>query len=115
MTNKIALSPREDRVIRYLKNKALYLHNQYYMQKYGNEKGITVAECTNVLGTVELRKIISDLRKKGFVVKDIWETGENRFGEPGRWKRYFITGRKWDKFDKMIRCILKQTKGKNRK
>lgn len=91
MTNKIKLSPREDRVVRYLKNKAQFIFSEFLMRRYGNTKGITVKECNDVLGTTELRKIISELRRHGFVVTDIWEDNTNRFGDvDGKHKRYFI-------------------------
>lgn len=92
--NKIVLSPREERVVKYLKNKTPFIHAQYLMTKYGTKKGITVKECIDVLGTTELRKIVSNIREKGVVVTDRWEVGENVFGEETRYKRYFITGMK---------------------
>lgn len=98
MTNKIKLHPREDRVIRYLRNKSQFIFSDILMRKYGNTRGITVKECIDVLGTTELRKIISELRRHGFVVTDVWEDNVNRFGEAGKHKRYFIRkGKKNDK------------------
>ena len=72
MKNKIKLHPREDRVVRYLRNKSQFIFTEVYMRKYGNTRGITVKECIDVLGTTELRKIISELRRHGFVVTDVW-------------------------------------------
>lgn len=90
MTNKIKLTPVEERVIQYLKNKKPFFKSQVREYQYGNTKGITVKECIDVLGTTELRKIISNLKNKGFRVVDIWETDINRFGEEVRYKRYLI-------------------------
>ena len=53
-------------------------------------KGITVKTCQEKIGTTELRKIISELRFKGYKIGDVWEKGFNRFGIPTRWKRYFL-------------------------
>lgn len=91
MKNNIKLYPSADRVVKYLKNKSAFIKNEYFARVYGSKKGITVRECIDVLGTTELRKIMSDLREKGFVVRDIWEDGENRFGEKTTYKRYFLT------------------------
>ena len=58
---------------------------------YMEEKGsITVKECADYLGTSECRKIISELQRKGIKVSSKWESGENRFGEKTRYKRYFL-------------------------
>lgn len=53
-------------------------------------KSITVQECIKKIGTTELRKIISNLKEKGFIICDIWEKGVNRYGDSTRYKRYFI-------------------------
>lgn len=82
---------REERVLVYLHNKLSFLINPKHYAKYAHTKGITVRECEEVLGSTELRKIISTIRKDNrFRVFDIWEDGENKFGEPTRYKRYFI-------------------------
>lgn len=94
MMTEIKLAPREERVVKYLKNKTPFIFSEVFMRRYGNTKGITVKECIDVLGTTELRKIISTLREKGFVVTDIWEDDVNRFGEAGKHKRYFISSKK---------------------
>ncbi len=36
------------------------------------------------------RKRISELRAMGFNIADAWETGENEYGIPIRFKRYWI-------------------------
>ena len=82
---------REERVWAYLKNKGTYLINDYIYHKYIGTRGITVKECEEVLGSTELRKIMSVYRKDGrFRVLDVWEEGINKFGEPTRYKRYFL-------------------------
>ncbi len=53
-------------------------------------KGITVQECTKKLGTTELRKEISKLRRKGYGIESIWEEGVNRYGAKTRYCRYFL-------------------------
>lgn len=62
-----------------------------YMQSHRG--GLTVKECQELFGTYELRKIISDL-KYGYVISDEWETGQNRYGDNTRWKRYYLLGKK---------------------
>lgn len=85
MTNRV------ERVLQYIKRKGDYLSNPHLYKKYIGTKGITVRECEEVLGSTELRKIISTIRDDNrFRVFDIWEDGENKFGEPTRYKRYFI-------------------------
>ena len=93
MKNKVKLYQSAYLVVKYLKNKSDFIKNEYFARIYGSHGGITVKECIDVLGTTELRKIMSDLRKKGFVVRDIWEEGENRFGEKTKYKRYFLNGK----------------------
>jgi hypothetical protein len=55
---------------------------------------ITVQECKEVLGTTELRKIVSDLRIKllseGYTIDSIWQSSINRYGDKVRYKRYFL-------------------------
>lgn len=53
-------------------------------------KGITVKTCQEKIGTTELRKIISNLKDKGYNIGDVWEDGANRYGIATRWKRYFL-------------------------
>lgn len=95
----------EDRVIIYLKNKRVYIHSDYDYEKYGKFKGITVKECEKFLGTTELRKIMSNLKRMGYEVTSVWETGENRFGDPTRYKRYFVGGKRktiMDELDEIV-------------
>ena len=72
------MKPSEQRVFDYLKT----------------HKFITVNDCKEVLGTTELRKIVSDLRVKlipmGYTIDDVWAVSYNRFGNKIRYKRYFL-------------------------
>lgn len=48
-------------------------------------------EATRELGNTRLGARIWDLKNKfGYEVEDIWETATDRFGEPTRYKRYFV-------------------------
>lgn len=80
---------RVDRVLEYLARKEKVLSMPMNKLKYG-KKGITVREANEVLGTTELRKIMSTLRERGYKVIAVWEEGENRYGELVRYKRYFV-------------------------
>ena len=40
MTNKIALSPREERVVKYLKDKTQFIHAEYLMRRYGTSQNL---------------------------------------------------------------------------
>lgn len=62
-----------------------------YMQTH---KGITCKECQRDIGTTELRKRICELKDKGYKIIDTWEDGTNRVGNPTRYKRYFLIGKK---------------------
>lgn len=79
----------ENMVLGYLQKKEKMFALPVNKYKYGR-RGITVREATEVLGTTELRKIMSDLREKGYRVLSVWEEGENRYGNTVRYKRYFI-------------------------
>jgi hypothetical protein len=72
------LTPAQNRVYKYLQT----------------HKFLTVNDCKEILGTTELRKIVSDLRIKliseGYTIDDVWETSFNRFGDKVRYKRYFL-------------------------
>ena len=59
-----------------------------------SHKGITVKECIDIIGTTELRKLICNIKDKGWIVLDTWEEGCNRFDDQVRYKRYFLAGRK---------------------
>lgn len=115
MTN---LTPRELRIVDYLMHKEKYIKSLEHLH-YLKEKGITVLECTEVLGTTELRKIISRLRDKGYKVIDIWEVGENKFGDEVRYKRYMVerveSQMHWDLLDKKEKSIWSLIKKLGRK
>lgn len=75
--------------------------------KYGR-RGITVREAMEVLGTTELRKIMSDFKEKGYRVFSVWEEGENRYGNTVRYKRYFAYRNKEAQgnfFQRLAGCI----------
>lgn len=74
--------------------KAMGTHNIVLKYLQSHRGGLTVKDCIDNLGTTELRKIISDLKDDGWQFSDVWETGTNRWGEPTRYKRYFLLGRK---------------------
>ena len=72
------MKPSEQRVYKYLQT----------------HKFLTVNDCKEILGTTELRKIVSDLRIKlipeGYTIDNVWETSFNRYGDKVRYKRYFL-------------------------
>ena len=72
------MKPQEQRVYKYLQT----------------HKFLTVNDCKEILGTTELRKIVSDLRIKlipeGYTIDSVWTTSFNRFGDKVRYKRYFL-------------------------
>ena len=85
---------REQRLIKYLRCKEVYL-SEPRNKHYARTKGITCNEFRDVLGSGELRKVISNLRRNPmYNVYDVWEDGENKFGEPVRYKRYFVERKK---------------------
>jgi len=75
--------------VRAMNEKVSFLQNQVLDALLDNiSDGLTAVEIKDLCGTTEARKIISDLRKKGFEITDMWESGENRFGRKTRFKRY---------------------------
>lgn len=48
----------------------------------------TVREIQDACGMTEVRSRISELRNKGFVFSEKWETGPNKYGEMKRFKRF---------------------------
>lgn len=86
-----------ERLLDYLDNKEKYLVGTKYPSEF-LKKGITVRECQIVLGSTELRKMVCELMAKGHTVGKVWETGEDRYGDTVRYKRYFVyrkDGRQW--------------------
>lgn len=57
-----------------------------YMLEFGS---ITQLEANRDLGCSRLSEYIRQLRKE-LLIDDIWEKGQNRWGEKTNWKRYFI-------------------------
>lgn len=58
-----------------------------YMKQHGS---IDHLRANRDLGCSRLAEYIRRLKKAGIVIADDWKTGENRFGEPVRWKEYRI-------------------------
>lgn len=58
-----------------------------YMQRFGS---ITSAEAMMDLGVYRLAARISDLKDSGYNIKDVMESGKNRFGEKTSYKRYSL-------------------------
>lgn len=58
-----------------------------YMKK---NRFITVRECQKYIGTTELRKMICELKDKGYTIGDVWTEETDRYGNIVRFKRYFI-------------------------
>ena len=52
--------------------------------------GITGWEAHEHLGIESFTKRISEMRKLGYPLDFKWETGENRYGEKTRFKRWFF-------------------------
>ena len=52
--------------------------------------GATVREAQEALGMTEVRSRISELVKAGIPVKKKWESGQNKFGKPVRYVRYYL-------------------------
>lgn len=57
-----------------------------YMMEFGS---ITQLEAYRDLGCSRLSEYIRQLRLE-MPIYDIWEKGQNRWGEKTNWKRYFI-------------------------
>ena len=58
-----------------------------YMEQNGS---IDQQRANRDLGCSRLAEYIRRLKKAGFTIIGEWKTGENRFGEPTRWKEYRI-------------------------
>ena len=58
-----------------------------YLEEFGS---ITTMEAASQIGTVDLRKYISDLRRGGYDIKDKVVTSTNRYGHPVSYKRYYM-------------------------
>lgn len=70
------LSPKEDRLLKYLKKK-----------KGGD---ITSLEAINKLGDTRLSATIYLLRRRGYCILDEYKTSTNRYGDEVKYKRYMF-------------------------
>lgn len=61
-----------------------------YMMEHGS---VTVGEMLTAFGTTELRSRISEIRRAGYQVRKVMETGKNRNGEPVCYARYYLEDR----------------------
>lgn len=67
-------------------------HILEHMDQYG---GITSKIAMDDYGIGRLASRISELKKSGYEIHAIWETGLNRYGKKIRWKKYRL-GREED-------------------
>lgn len=58
-----------------------------YMETYG---GITQNEANKYIGCSDLAGTIRDLKKDGHIISGEWVKARNRWGDPVKYKRYFI-------------------------
>jgi len=58
-----------------------------YMKRFGS---ITSAEAMLDIGVYRLAARVSDLRKEGYKIKAVTESGKNRYGEATSYKRYSL-------------------------
>lgn len=58
-----------------------------YMIRHGS---ITVQDAIQHLHMTELRSRISELKKAGFAIGDVWEEHKDADGSTGHHKRYFL-------------------------
>lgn len=54
--------------------------------------GITSYEAIKHISVMRLASRISDMKNLGYVVHDAWVSGENKYGEKYRAKKYWIEG-----------------------
>lgn len=55
-------------------------------------KGITQSEASRDLGVARLASRIVDMKKMGFIITSETVKGENRYGQPTHFKRYYLGG-----------------------
>ena len=61
------------------------------VKKYMNDFGsITQLDAMRDLGVMRLASRISEMRMRGVAIGSKMETGKNRYGEPIKYKRYFL-------------------------
>ena len=58
-----------------------------YIREFGS---ITTKDAFNDLGITRLSAKIFNLKKMGYEIKDNFEQGKNRYGEPTSYKRYYL-------------------------
>lgn len=59
----------------------------HYMETH---KGITPMDAFHELGITKLATRIGEMTRKGIKITKIWEEGVDRYGDPTRYKRYFL-------------------------
>lgn len=62
------------------------------LEALAQPSGTTAGELKDRFGIMDGRKRISELRAKGFLIEDHYETGINKLGLPCRYKRYRLEG-----------------------
>ena len=60
-----------------------------HLNDYGS---ITSLEAMTEYGIMRLASRISDLKKAGYDIRSVTETGRNRYGEPTSYSRYYLAG-----------------------
>lgn len=60
-----------------------------YIEENGS---ITQREASIHLSVERLASRVTDMKRMGYPVKTVWEKDKNQFGEPCRFKRYFLGG-----------------------
>lgn len=61
-----------------------------YMLDYGS---ITPMQAFENLGITKLATRIGEMRERGIEIQSEFMSGKNRFGQPVRYKRYFLTSK----------------------
>jgi len=61
------------------------------IKQFIEENGsITGKEASDFLGIMSFTKRISEMRRLGEPLTSVWESGENRYGEAVRYKRWYL-------------------------
>lgn len=60
------------------------------------KRGITSLEAIEMFGATRLSAIIFDLKDRGYIIKDRFESCIDRYGNESRFKRYWIVGSVYD-------------------
>ena len=64
--------------------------NEIVLEYLQTNDYLTTKEASCELGVTRLANCISELRKQGIPILDVWEKGINRYGKPCRFKKYFL-------------------------